>query len=214
MSQAIPATDVRAVTDRLLEVRASVPRERAALVAVSGIDGCGKGWLTRKIVDGLQASGIKAANINIDGWLNLPAKRFSDKNPAEHFYLHAIRFDEMFAQLVLPLRDARSIRVETDFAEETATTYRKQLYEFTDIDIIVLEGIYLLKQAFRNYYDLSIWIDCSFAKALERALARGQEGLPPAETIRAYETIYFPAQDIHFQRDNPQQAAAIIVDNN
>lgn len=214
MSQAIPATDVRAVTDRLLEVRASVPRERAALVAVSGIDGCGKGWLTRKIVDDLQARGIKAANINIDGWLNLPAKRFSDKNPAEHFYLHAIRFDEMFAQLVLPLRDARSIRVETDFAEETATVHRKQLYEFTDIDIIVLEGIYLLRQAFRNYYDLSIWIDCSFAKALERALARGQEGLPPTDTIRAYETIYFPAQDIHFQRDNPRQAAAIIVDNN
>ena len=214
MSQAIPATDVRAVTDRLLEVRASVPRERAALVAVSGIDGCGKGWLTRKIVDDLQARGINAANINIDGWLNLPARRFSDKNPAEHFYLHAIRFEEMFAQLVLPLREARSIRVETDFAEETATTYRKQLYEFTDIDIIVLEGIYLLKQAFQNYYDLSIWIDCSFAKALERALARGQEGLPPTDTIRAYETIYFPAQDIHFQRDNPRQAAAIIVDNN
>jgi uridine kinase len=214
MSQAIPATDVRAVTDRLLKVRASVPRKRAALVAVSGIDGCGKGWLTRKIVDDLQARGVNAANINIDGWLNLPAKRFSDKNPAEHFYLHAIRFDEMFAQLVLPLRDARSIRVETDFAEETATTYRKQLYEFTDIDIIVLEGIYLLKQAFRPYYDLSIWIDCSFARALERALARGQEGLPPTDTIRAYETIYFPAQEIHFQRDNPQQAAEIIVDNN
>ncbi|MFO1097921.1 MAG: hypothetical protein U1E81_06515 [Xanthobacteraceae bacterium] len=214
MSQAIPATDVGAVTDRLLEVRASVPRERAALVAVSGIDGCGKGWLTRKIVDDLQARGINAANINIDGWLNLPAKRFSDQNPAEHLYLHAIRFDEMFAQLVLPLRDARSIRVETDFAEETATAYRKQLYEFTDIDIIVLEGIYLLKQAFQNYYDLSIWIDCSFAKALERALARGQEGLPPTDTIRAYETIYFPAQKIHFQRDDPQQAAAIIVDNN
>jgi len=214
MSQAIPATDVRPVTDRLLKIRASVPRERAALVAVSGIDGCGKGWLTRKIVDDLQARGINAANINIDGWLNLPAKRFGDKNPAEHFYLHAIRFEEMFAQLVLPLREARSIRVETDFAEETATTYRKQLYEFTDIDIIVLEGIYLLKQAFRNYYDLSIWIDCSFAKALERALARGQEGLPPADTIRAYETIYFPAQDIHFKRDDPQQAAEIIVDNN
>lgn len=214
MNQAIPATDVRAVTDRILAVRASVPRERAALVAVSGIDGCGKGWLTRKIVDDLQARSINAANINIDGWLNLPAKRFSDKNSAEHFYLHAIRFEEMFAQLVLPLRDRRSIRVETDFAEETATTYRKQIYEFTDIEIIVLEGIYLLKQAFRQYYDLSIWIDCSFAKALERALARGQEGLPPAETIRAYETIYFPAQEIHFQRDEPQKAAAIIVDNN
>ncbi|MGB8525837.1 MAG: hypothetical protein WCD75_03135 [Rhodoplanes sp.] len=214
MGEVIPATDVRAVTDRILAVRASVPRERAVLVAVSGIDGCGKGWLTRQIVDELQARGINAANINIDGWLNLPDKRFSDKNPAEHFYLHAIRFDEMFAQLVLPLRDHRSVSVEADFAEETAMTYRKHTYEFADIDVIVLEGIYLLKQAFRKYYDLSTWIDCSFAKALERALSRGQEGLPPAETIRAYETIYFPAQRIHFQRDDPKNAATIIVDNN
>ncbi|MFZ1895038.1 MAG: hypothetical protein WAU59_13325 [Rhodoplanes sp.] len=214
MGEVIPATDVRAVTDRILAVRASVPRERAVLVAVSGIDGCGKGWLTRQIVDELQARGVNAANINIDGWLNLPDKRFSDKNPAEHFYLHAIRFDEMFAQLVLPLRDHRSVSVEADFAEETAMTYRKQTYEFADIDVIVLEGIYLLKQAFRKYYDLSIWIDCSFAKALERALSRGQEGLPPAETIRAYETIYFPAQRLHFQRDDPKNAATIIVDNN
>ena len=90
MSQVTPATDVRAITERILGVRASVPRERAALVAVSGIDGCGKGWLARQIVDELQARGVNAANINIDGWLNLPDKRFGDKNPAEHFYLHAI----------------------------------------------------------------------------------------------------------------------------
>jgi len=212
MREVIPATNVRAVTDRILEVRASVPRERAVLVAVSGIDGCGKGWLARRLVEELQARAVNAANINIDGWLNLPDKRFSDKNPAEHFYLHAIRFDEMFAQLVLPPRDHRSIRAETDFAEETATTYRKHIYEFADIDVIVLEGIYLLKQAFRKHYDLSVWIDCSFAKALERALARGQEGLPPAETIRAYETTYFPAQKIHFQRDDPRNAAVMIFD--
>ena len=149
MGEVIPATDVRAVTESILDVRASVPRDRAALVAVSGIDGCGKGWLTRQIVDELQARGVNAANINIDGWLNLPDKRFSDKNPAEHFYLHAIRFDEMFAPLVLPLRDHRSVSVEADFAEETAMTYRKHTYEFADIDVIVLEGIYLLKQAFR-----------------------------------------------------------------
>ncbi|MFZ1883233.1 MAG: hypothetical protein WAU53_06425 [Rhodoplanes sp.] len=214
MSQVTPATDVRAITERILGVRASVPRERAALVAVSGIDGCGKGWLARQIVDELQARGVNAANINIDGWLNLPDKRFGDKNPAEHFYLHAIRFDEMFAQLVLPLRDHRSIRVEADFAEETATTHRKHTYEFADTDVIVLEGIYLLKKAFRKHYDFSVWIDCSFPRALERAIARGQEGLPPADTIRAYETIYFPAQKIHFQRDDPKSAATMIFDNN
>ena len=35
---------------------------------------------------------------------------------------------------------------------------------------------------------------------------RGQEGLPPAETINTFETIYFPAQRKHLARDNPRDA--------
>ncbi len=198
---------------KILEARGQIPGQRSLLVAVSGIDGSGKGYVTAKLVPALQARGVRVAGINIDGWLNLPAIRFNPVNPAEHFYLHAIRFDEMFAQLVLPLRDRRSLSVEVDFAEETATAYRRQRYEFAGIDVIVLEGIYLLKRAFHAYYDLSVWLDCSFETALERALARGQEGLPAAETIKAYRTIYFPAQEIHFQRDDPKGAATMIVSN-
>ncbi len=198
---------------KILEARGQIPGQRSLLVAVSGIDGSGKGYVTAKLVAALQARGVRVAGINIDGWLNLPAIRFNPVNPAEHFYLHAIRFDEMFAQLVLPLRDRRSLSVEVDFAEETATAYRRQRYEFAGIDVIVLEGICLLKRAFHAYYDLSVWLDCSFETALERALARGQEGLPAAETIKAYRTIYFPAQEIHFQRDDPKGAATMIVSN-
>ncbi len=183
------------------------------LVAVSGIDGSGKGYVTTEIVSALGARGLRAAGITIDGWLNLPDTRFSASSPAEHFYLHAIRFEELFARLVLPLRDRRSLRVEADYAEETATRYRRHVYEFTDVDVIVLEGIYLLKRAFRAKYDVSVWIECSFETALERAFARAQEGLPPKETERAYRTIYFPAQEIHFERDDPRAAATLIVRN-
>ena len=49
-----------------------------------------------------------------------------------------------------------------------------------------------------------------FETALERALQRGQEGLPPEETIRAYQTTYFPAQEIHFRVDEPQAAADVV----
>lgn len=199
--------------ERILSARRSVPAQRSVLVAITGIDGCGKGYVTARVVNALQSKGVRAAAINIDGWLNLPDRRFDSSNPAEHFYLHAIRFDDMFTQLVLPLRDRRSLRIEADYAEETATTYRKHVYEFTDTDVIVLEGIYLLKRALRGHYDLSCWIECSFDTALQRAVARAQEGLSPDETVRAYRTIYFPAQQIHFQRDDPKAAAQLIVNN-
>jgi uridine kinase len=186
---------------------------RSALVGVTGIDGSGKGYLCNRLARQLADHGARVALISVDGWLNLPATRFNPANPAEHFYQHSIRFDEMFEQLVLPLRHRRSVRVETDYVEETAGAYRRHLYEFQEIDIILLEGIYLLKRQFQGFYDLSFWIDCSFATALERAIFRGQEGLSPQETIAAYRTIYFPAQEIHFQRDHPRAAADSVIDN-
>jgi uridine kinase len=169
--------------------------------------------MTTRIVNALQSTGVRAASINVDGWLNLPSRRFDPSNPAEHFYFHALRFDEMFRELVLPLRDSRSVRCEADYAEETATEYRRHMYEFADIDVIVLEGIYLLKGSFQNHYDLSYWIECTFETALERAISRAQEGLSQEETVRAYRTIYFPAQEIHLQRDNPKSTATLILNN-
>lgn len=206
-------SELHTVAEQILDARNTVPAQKSLLTAISGIDGCGKGYLTARLVNMLQSKGMRVAAINIDGWLNLPDKRFDSSNPAEHFYLNAIRFQEMFDQLVIPLRNRRSLQIEANCVEETSTEYSRHIYEFKDIDIIVLEGIYLLKRAFQSCYDLSYWIDCSFDTALERAISRGQEGLVPEETVRAYRTIYFPAQEIHFKRDNPKDAATLIINN-
>ena len=53
----------------------------------------------------------------------------------------------------------------------------------------------------------------TFETALKRALARRQENLPVHETIRAYETIYFPAQRIHLRQDRPRETADLIIRN-
>ncbi len=205
--------DVSTSVEAILETRRRIPAWRAALVAVSGIDGCGKGFVSAQLAEALRARGLNVAVLNIDGWLNLPSVRFDPARPAENFYRNALRFEEMFDQLVLPLRARRSIRLEADFAEETATAYRRHLYEYNNVDVILLEGIYLLRRDLRARYDFSLWIECTFDTALERAIAREQEGLPPAETIRAYRTIYFPAQQLHFALDEPWAAADVVLTN-
>jgi uridine kinase len=153
------------------------------------------------------------ALINIDGWLNLPEIRFSKTDPAQRFYQDAIRFEEMFRTLVSPLRANRSVEIEADFTEETATSYRRTKYVYRNVDVILLEGIFLLKRQFQHTYDFSIWIDCTFETALERAIDRSQEGLPPDQTVNAYNTIYFPAQSLHLEIDNPREAASVILPN-
>ncbi len=186
---------------------------RARLIAISGIDGSGKGYVSARLAEKLAGKGFRVALIAADGWLNLPHVRFGGGEPGEHFYSHAFRFEEMFSRLIEPLAREGSSHLIAEYAEETATCYRKHVYEFDDLDLILLEGIFLFKREHRQRYDFRLWIDCSFKTALERALSRSQEGLPPADTIAAYERIYFPAERVHFERDSPRDSADLVYVN-
>ncbi len=193
--------------------RARVPARRSTLVAISGIDASGKGVVTQRLRAALCDRGVAAVALHADEWLNLPERRFSRVEPARHFYRHPFRFDEMFQRLVVPLTYARRCHVVADVVHETATEFRHRTYDFEDVDVVLLESIFLLKPAHRALYDLSIWVECTFETALERAIERRQEGCSLTETIRAYETIYFPAQQLHLELDDPRSAATLILEN-
>ena len=136
----LDASELASIADQVRAAHRATHPERAALVALSGIDASGKGWLTARLARALRDSGLRVAAIGIDGWLNLPQVRFRPDDPAEHFYLRAFRFDEMFTRLVRPLCQRRSLRLEADLTEETATRHHRHFYDFTDIDVVLLEG--------------------------------------------------------------------------
>jgi uridine kinase len=184
---------------------------KARLIAISGIDSSGKGYVASKVAQALEVHGGRVALIGIDGWLNLPQVRFDKLS--RHFYQNAIRFNDLFSELIDPLVRNGSVDCAADFTEETAQQYRKQRYAFSEVDTVLMEGIFLLRRDLRNRYDLKIWVECSFETALRRAIARGQEALPVAETITAYQTIYFPAEEIHLAEDDPRTCADLVFQN-
>ncbi len=202
-----------ALADRVELARAGISRTRALLVGISGIDASGKGFIAQKLAERLRKGGWNVAVISADDWLNLPDVCINRDNSAEHFYKYAMRFGEMFERLIIPLKQNRGISLTANCADAKATAFREERYDFRNVDVVLLEGILLFKPKYRHHFDLSVWIDCSFEAALERAIERGQEGLPPDETVRAFETIYFPAQRIHLARDNPREAADIVFTN-
>src|SRR4029078_12561267 len=76
-----PMAGIDEVVGRIIERRSRGTENRSLLVGISGIDGCGKGYVAGQIEAHLAQRAVASAVINIDGWLNLPDKRFDPTAP-------------------------------------------------------------------------------------------------------------------------------------
>lgn len=182
-------------------------------VGISGIDASGKGYITGFLQKELEKKNYKVANINVDPWQNPIPIRLQKDDPAENFYQNVFRWDNFFTQLIVPLRTNRHIYLQTTLIRTDGDFYYSFIYDFNDIDILLIEGIFLFKQELLNYYDWKIWIDCSFETGIFRAIERNSEKLSREQLIHDYNTYYYPAQIYHFQRDDPKDVSNIIYCN-
>ena len=205
--------DIDQVVDIITSRRQELSQKICLLTAISGIDGSGKSTMARQVVEGLESRGLNAALIGLDAWHHPPEKRFNKDAPAQHFYHYAFRFDELFEILINPLRQNKSTHVTIELTRLPENNLYLHSYDFDEIDVIVLEGIFLFKKELRKNYDLTFWVECSFETALRRAILRNQEGLSEEEIIRDYRMIYFPAQRIHLAKDDPKSNVDGFVEN-
>jgi len=174
---------------------------KAQIVAISGIEGSGKRELTEKIAAALRLDGLNVAVIHTDDWEASKDVRFNIMNSPEEYYLNAYRFDEMFEELILPLKLFGSIKTSVNL--DDAESPRTVDYHFNDIDIILIEGVYLLQEAYLDLYDYSCWVKSNFETAPKRLheevnIEESQEAL-----VNLFELLIKPAGQYHLYADDP-----------
>lgn len=182
-------------------------------VAISGIDAAGKGYIAKRLENELAGKGLRIANVNLDPWQNPVPVRFKKQNAAENFYHNVFRWDDVFAQLIIPLRQNGNIQLTSRLIRTHADEYYDFNFRYDGINILVVEGIFLFQPKYLGYYDFKIWIDCSFDTGLQRAIKRNVEKLCVQKLREDYETYYYAAQRFHLQKDNPLEMADYIYDN-
>jgi uridine kinase len=167
----------------ILDARKRVSPEHSVLVGISGIDGSGKGYVATEIAAMLRERSCRVTIVNVDGWLQLPHKRFDPSRPAQHFYENGIRFDEMFSKLILPLRENCSIELYAKLADATnSMDYIDRTYWFENVDVILLEGIFLFR---REQFARGDRRDCRRMKScatIEPSTSRRRQSISSAMT--------------------------------
>lgn len=180
---------------------------KAKIIAISGIEGGGKRELTKKVAQALRLEGISVAIVHTDDWEACESVRFNVMNSPEEYYLNAYRLDEMVEELILPLKLFGSVKTSVQLQD--VLNPRTVDYDFEDIDIILIEGVYLLQSAYLELYDYSIWVESNFEAAFERLKGPVFFGIQQSQQalVNLFEGLIKPAAKYHIFTDNPQDHA-------
>src|SRR5262245_15644782 len=84
--------DPAGIADQIRAVRAAPGAPRTLLVAVSGIDSAGKGYVAHRVANALRPEGVRVVVVTPQAWLTPFAEHRQAPDPAQHYYQHAIRF--------------------------------------------------------------------------------------------------------------------------
>lgn len=198
---------------RQLHVRKGSNRPK--IIAISGIEGSGKRALADVVAEKLRTDGLNVAIIHTDDWEACDSVRFNVMNSPQEYYLNAYRLDDMVEELLLPLKLFGSVK--TSATLENVMEPRTVYYDLEHIDIILIEGVYLLQSAYLDLYDYSIWVKSDFDAAFARLsgqmnIEQSQEAL-----VNLFEGLIKPAAQYHIYTDDPQgnaQSVYIEEENN
>jgi uridine kinase len=186
---------------------------KALVVALSGIEGSGKRELAQSIAGFLELDGIRVAVIRDADWEAPKDVRFNVMSSPEEYYFNAYRYDHMFEDLILPLKLFSTLKKSITL--DDVMSPRTIEYDFTDIDIIIIEGVYLLQDAYLQFYDYTCWMQSDFDTAFYNLTKRINVEESQESLVNIFELLIKPAAQYHIFIDDPQGAAkSVYLDDN
>lgn len=180
-------------------------------VAINGVDGSGKTRLADELAPLLRQKSANVIRASIDGFHNPRNIRYvQGKTSPEGFY-HDSFDSQAFQNLLLkPLRKGGDLLYKTaTFDHVTDQKVDMKFQRAALPTILLVDGIFLFKDEFKNYFDLKIFLDVPFKISYARMAKRdGSSPDPQAAENRRY----LEGQKLYMAECNPQQQADILVD--
>jgi uridine kinase len=166
------------------------------IVAISGFGGSGKSTFAKLI-----ASELQAPIVGIDSF-------FTSANAREYERWEVIDYLRLEREVLHPFILGKSILSygEFNWEKNEVTATRSLLVN----DILIVEGVGLLRPELKQYFTYTIWIECPLEVAIERGKRRDREeyGVPQDEL---WEGIWCKNDRRCFQEFAPLENADCII---
>ena len=189
-----------AITDRLAQASDIGP---VLLIGIDGAGGSGKSTLAADLVAVLERLGIEAQTVHMDDFYlpsaDRPSTDAETQGIGDDFDWRRLR-----EQVLIPLSRGQRVTYQR---YDWHTDALAEWHTVACMPVVIVEGVYTLRQELGSFYDLTIWVDCPRAIRLARGIARdGEQG-------RAlWEGEWMPREDRYIAAHQPHLAADWVYD--
>ena len=172
---------------------------RPYVVAIDGLSGAGKTTLVNELKDTLDNIVI----IHIDDHIVVKSKRYNTGQEQWYEY-YQLQWDTEFLREHLFQKIHQNLSSLTlPFYQSDEDTHINKTINLSTHNIVIIEGVFLLREEWKQFYDYIVFLDCPKEVRYNRVLQRDQYIGSFEERLKKYSTRYWVAEEYYIKMQNP-----------
>ncbi|WP_047375441.1 kinase [Exiguobacterium sp. ZOR0005] len=181
--------------------------DRPFVVAIDGLSGAGKTTL----VNQLRGIVPNESNFHIDDFIVERFRRYGTGEPeAMEYYALQWDVDLLVETLFKPLQEGQAT-LTLPYYDRDRDEVINRTVEIAPNALVLIEGIFLLRDEWRSYFDYVVYLDCPREVRYERVLQRDTYIGDMAERLAKYKRRYWPGEAHYLETVNPKVKADQII---
>ncbi len=202
------------VVDEIAAWLAAMQFDHPVRVAVDGITAAGKSTFAGELAAAI--TGRRGVHLSTDDYHHQRERRRRKGHlSGDGYYEDAYDLDAFRDRVLVALGPGGDRRYQPryhdldsdEFVDDPPVTARAD-------DVMVVDGSFLQRSELAAHWDAVVWLDTSFAAALDRALTRDEQLFGGrAEVREAYELRYHAACRRYLREVRPVESAGVVVSN-
>jgi uridine kinase len=198
------------ITKALHEVLKKKQFGKRLIFGVDGLSGAGKTTFVKEFERELVKHNIQSAVLHLDDLIVERRKRY--RTGFEEWYEHYfLQWDiPSITNNVFTSWARGETTLELDVYDSQTDSLTRKTMRVPDDGILIVEGVFLQRKEWRDFFDLVLYIDCPRSTRFERVTSRGHHDIQDQERIERYKRRYWAAEDYYLETEKPLQRADLV----